>query len=389
MKKVYLDFQAGCPVDSRVIEAMNPCFKEVGNPSNLHSYGQKSKKLIDDARSKVASLVNAQTHEIFFTSGGTESNNFALIGTAIRNKNKGNHIIISAIEHISIINICKFLIKEGFKVSTIPVDETGIVDIEKIKEAITPQTLIVSIMHANGEIGTIQPIKEISEIIKSKIYFHVDATASAGKIPLDVDPLNINLLTLSSNDLYGPQGVGALYIKDGTSVNPILIGGGQENGLRSGTENLAGIVGMGEAAHISQMELQKNHQRMTQLRDHFISKILERIPESYLNGHPTQRLPDNANIRFRFIEGESILLTLDRRGIAVSSGSACTSKTLAASHVLTAIGLPPEEAHGSVLFSIGRTTNQEEIDYAISELPQIIQSLRKLSPLTPPELLKK
>jgi len=385
-----MDHTAGMPVDERVLEAMMPYFTQnYGNPSSIHSFGNEPRRAIDETRSKVAGLIGAEKkEEIVFTSGGTESNNLAIKGVAYRNKEKGNHIITSSIEHMSVINTCKHLSKEGFKVTYIPVDKYGMVDIETLRKEVTDKTNLVSIMYANGEIGTIEPVEEIGEVVHSKgAFFHVDAVAAAGQIPIDVQDENIDLLSLSSNDMYGPRGIGALYRKTGIHILPTMHGGGQERGLRSGTENLPGIVGMGKAAEIAKTEMKTEAERLSKLRDAFIKRILDSIPESYLNGHPTKRLPNNVNVRFSYIEGESLILSLDMEGVACSSGSACTSKTLEPSHVLLAIGIAHEEAHGSLLFTLGRQNTKEDIKYVSGLLPNIVKRLRAISPLTPKELV--
>jgi cysteine desulfurase len=385
-----MDHTAGMPVDERVLEVMMPYFTQnYGNPSSIHYFGNEARKAIDEARSKVAELIGAEKkEEIVFTSGGTESNNLAIKGVAHRNKDKGNHIITSSIEHMSVMNTCKHLSKQGFKVTYLPVDKYGTIDIEALKKEITDKTILVSIMYANGEIGTIEPIKEIGEIAHSKgALFHVDAVAAAGQVPINVQDENIDLLSLSSNDMYGPRGIGALYIKTGTRILPIIHGGGQERGLRSGTENLPGIVGMGKAAEITKTEMETEAERLSRLRDKFIRGVLDSIPESYLNGHPTKRLPNNVNVRFSYIEGESLILSLDMEGVACSSGSACTSKTLEPSHVLLAIGLAHEEAHGSLLFTLGKQNTEEDVKYVLGLLPGIVKRLRAISPLTPKELV--
>jgi len=386
-----MDNGAGMPVDSKVLEAMIPYFVEnYGNPSSSHSAGNVAKQALENARDQVAKLVGAEkSQEIIFTSGGTESNNLAIKGVAFRNKDKGNHIITSAVEHMSVINICKYLQKQGFDVTFVPVDKQGVIRIEKIKTAITDKTILISVMYANGEIGTIQPVDEIGKLAKEKgVLFHVDAVAAAGKVQINVQEENIDLLSLSSNDLYGPKGVGALYIKRGTKLVPIDQGGGQENGLRSGTENVPGIVGMGKAAELAQTELVSEKDRLTKIRDKLIKMVLAKVPHSYLNGHPTMRLANNANLRFSYIEGESLILGLDMHGIQVSSGSACTSKTLQPSHVLTSIGLPHEDAHGSLVFTLGKQNKAEDVDYTLSVLPDVVKRLRALSPLTPKEILR-
>ena len=388
---MYMDYGAGKPVDPRVLKAMNPYFLEMfGNSSSGHSYGNAAKEALTTSREKVAQLIGAEKpQEIIFTSGGTESNNLAIKGAAFRNKSKGNHIITSAIEHMSVINICKYLQKEGFEVTFVPVDDNGTVDLEKLQAAITDQTIMMSIMYANGEIGTIQPIKQIGQLAKEKnIMFHVDAVAAAGQVPFNVVDQNIDMLTLSSNDLYGPKGVGALYIKKGTRIVPIDQGGGQENGLRSGTENVSGIVGMANAAELAQTEMQTESKRLIALRDKLIDGVLDTIPSSFLNGHRTERLPNNANLRFSYIEGESLILSLDMYGIQASSGSACSSKTLEPSHVLRAIGLSHELAHGSLAFTLGKQNTQEGMDYVLEVIPEVVKRLRALSPLTPKEILR-
>jgi len=386
-----MDHGAGMPLDSRVFEAMKPYFVEnYGNPSSSHSFGNSARNAIAASREKVAQLVAAEKPlEVIFTSGGTESNNLAIKGVAYRNREKGNHIITTAIEHISVVNICKFLQKQGFEVSYVPVDKQGVVDLEKLEAAINDRTILISVMYANGEIGTIQPIREIGKVAhENQVIFHVDAVAAAGKVPINVKEEKIDLLSISSNDMYGPKGVGALYIKKGTKVQPIIQGGGQERGLRSGTENIPGIVGMGKAAEIAKREMEAEGKRLTRLRDKLIKDVLDKIDYSFLNGHPTERLPSNANLRFSYIEGESLILGLDMHGVQVSSGSACTSKTLDPSHVLLAIGLAHEEAHGSLVFTMGKQNSEEDVDYVLEVLPEVVKRLRTLSPLTPKEIVR-
>jgi len=388
---MYMDYGSGKPLDPRVLEEMKPYFLEMyGNASSGHSYGNAAKEALTNSREKVAQLIGAEkSQEIIFTSGATESNNLALKGAAYRNKSKGNHIVTTAIEHMSVINICKFLQKEGFEVTFVPVDEKGTVDFEKLEAAITDQTIMMSVMFANGEIGTVQPIKKIGKLTQEKnIIFHVDAVAAAGQVPIDVVDTNINLLTLSSNDLYGPKGVGALYIKKGTRIIPIDQGGGQENGLRSGTENVSGIVGMAKAAELAKAEMETESKRLIALRDKLIDGVLDQVPYSFLNGHRTERVPNNANLRFSYIEGESLILSLDMLGIQASSGSACSSKTLEPSHVLRAIGLSHELAHGSLAFTLGKQNTQEGMDYVLEKIPEVVKRLRALSPLTPKEILR-
>ena len=389
-KKVYMDHVAGKPVDPRVIEAIMPLIKDFyGNPSSIHSFGHEPRKALEEARAKIAKLINAEKPEsIIFTSGATESNNMAIKGVAYGNMDKGKHVIASSIEHMSVINPCKYLRTKGYDVTFLPVDKYGLVDLYSLERELREETVLVSIQYANSEIGTIQPIREISQIVHRKnAYLHVDATASNGQIPIDVQKDGIGLLTLSSNDMYGPKGVGALYIRSGVRIEPIIHGGGQERGLRSGTENVPGIVGFGKAAEIAADEMQSESERLSRLRDKLIKGLLEAIPHAFLNGHPKKRLPDNAAVRFNFIEGESILLSLDMMGVAASSGSACTAKTLEPSHVLLATGLKHEEAHGSVLFTLGRQNTEEEVDYVLQIMPDIVKRLRAMSPLTPKELL--
>jgi len=388
-KRVYMDHTAGKPVDQRVVEAMLPYMAAVyGNPSSLHSFGQEARQALEGSRAKIAELINAERKEsIIFTSGATEGNNMAIKGFANRNRSRGTHIITSSIEHMSVMNPCKYLSTKDFKVTFLPVDQYGFVGPENLEKELTDETILVSIMYANGEIGTIEPIKEISQIVhKKKAVLHVDATAAVGQVPIDVQAEGIDLLTISSNDMYGPKGVGALYIKKGVAIEPLIHGGGQEQGLRSGTENLAGIVGFGKAAEIAKKEMLTEGERLIKLRDRLIKGLVGAVPYSFLNGHSTRRLPNNVAVRYSFIEGESMLLSLDMLGVAASSGSACTAKTLEPSHVLRAIGLKHEEAHGSLLFTLGRQNTEEEADYVVGVMPNIVKRLRAMSPLTPKEL---
>jgi len=383
-----MDYGAASPVDPRVLEAMMPYFSgSFGNPSSIHSYAFETQTAMQTARQQVADLIGAQQQEIVFTSCATESNNLALIGAAMRYRKRGNTIVISNIEHISIMNICKELSKQGFEIKYVPVDSDGIVNLERLGEIVDDNTIMVSIMAANGEIGTIQPIEKAAELAHEHgALFHTDATAAAGKIPLDATESGIDLMTLSSNDLYSPKGVGALYVRKGLRVKPIMIGGGQEGGMRSGSENIPGIVGMGKAAELAKEELRGEAERLKRLRDRLIRGITESVPESHLNGHPTLRLPNNANIRFSYIEGEALILSLDQLGIQVSSGSACAAKTLEPSHVLLAIGLKHEEAHGSLVFTLGKGNREEHVEYVIQQMPGVVRRLRSMSPLTPEEL---
>jgi cysteine desulfurase len=389
-RHVYMDHTSGKPVDHKVLEAMMPYFTDkCGNPSSPHSWGNEARKAIEDARAKIVDLIGARKpEEVFFTSGGTESNNLAIRGTALRNKDRGNHVVTTTIEHMSVMNPCKSLMKQGFEATFVPVDKYGLVDLQALENTVTDKTTLVSVAYANGEIGTIQPIQKISEIVhREGAALHVDAVAACGQVPINVQGENIDLMSISSNDLYGPRGMGALYVKTGTRIEPIIQGGGQERGLRSGTENIPAIVGMGKAAEIVNYEMKTEPPRLSQLRDQLIKKALETVPASFLNGHPTKRLPNNANLRFSYVEGESLILSLDMLGIACSSGSACTSKTLEPSHVLLAIGLKHEEAHGSLLFTLGKQNTEEDVDYVVNALPDIVKRLRAISPLTPKEML--
>ena len=386
----YLDYQAAKPVDERVLKAMLPYFTEdFGNPSSLHLYGFNASNTLEEARKKIADFINAPSPDnIIFTSGATESNNLAIIGGALRRKKQGNHIIISEIEHISIHNIGKYLERQGFKVSKVGVDRFGRINLNKLERLINDQTILISVSTASNEIGTLQPVKEIAEIAqKNKIWFHSDAVASESSIPIDVQEIPYDLLTLSSNDIYGPRGVGALYLKKGIRVNPILIGGGQERGMRSGSENMPGIIGFAKAAEIMKAEIKDESERLKVLRDKLIEGVLK-IPKSYLNGHPEERTPHNTNFLFDYIEGESLLLDLKDENIQVASGSACSSKTLEPSHTLISCGLLHEEAHGSLLLTLGRFSEEKDIERIIEVLPGVINRLRLLSPLTPSGFLE-
>jgi cysteine desulfurase len=383
-----MDYGAAKPVDPRVLKEMIPYFTEkYGNPSSFHEKGFEAQRVLKKTRERVASLIGAQASEIVFTSSATEANNLGIVGAMKRYKNKGNRIIISNIEHISVMNIGKELYREGFEIKYIPVDHQGIIQLKELEAVINDKTILVSIMAANGEIGTIQPIKKVAEIAREHdALFHTDATAALGQIPFDVSDIGLDLVTISSNDLYGPKGVGALYLRKGLRVKPHMIGGGQEGGIRSGSENIPGIVGMGKGAELASEEMEIESKRISKLRDALINGILNNIPESYLNGHPTQRLPNNVNIRFSFIEGESLILSLDQLGIYLSSGSACTAKTLEPSHVLRALGLKHEEAHGSLVFTLGKDNSKGQVDYVIQQMPKVVNRLREMSPLTPKEL---
>ena len=377
-----MDHSATTATDPAVTEAMLPYFSEkYGNPSSLYTIGRQARRAIEEARQHVADLIGAKKEEIIFTGSGTESDNLAIKGSVLKNRGKGDHIITSSIEHHAVLHTCKYLEKNGFKVTYLPVSKDGIVNPADVEKAITPQTILITIMHANNEIGTIQPIEEIGKIAKEKqITFHTDAVQTAGKIPVNVDALGVSMLSVSAHKIYGPKGVGALYLRKGTAIEPQLHGGGHERNIRSSTENVPGIVGFGKASELAKERL-PNESNLTALRDSLIKGVLE-IEDSYLNGHPTKRLPNNANFRFSFIEGESMILNLDMKGVAASTGSACSSTSLEPSHVLMAIGLRPEEAHGSLRLTLGRENTQEDVDYVISVLPDIVNKLRMISPLS-------
>ncbi len=385
---VYMDHEASRPVDPLVLEAMMPYFSEkFGNPASFHKLGFEAQRAMKTARGQVASLIDAQESEIIFTSSATESNNLGLIGAARRHRKRGNRIVVSGIEHISVLNVCKELGREGFEIKYVPVDSEGIIELDRLSELVNDETVLVSVMVANGEIGTIQPVKEVAEVAHQHgALFHTDATAAAGQISLDVSTMEIDLMTLSSNDLYGPRGTGCLYVRTGLRLKPLMIGGGQEAGMRSGSENIPGIVGMGKAAELAKETLLAEATRLTRLRDRLIRGMMESVPDSYLNGHRKQRLPNNVNMRFSYIEGESLILSLDQLGIQVSSGSACTAKTLEPSHVLLSLGLKHEEAHGSLVFTLGKGNNEGDVEYVIQHMPGVVRKLRAMSPLTPEEL---
>ena len=379
---IYMDYNATTPIDERVLSAMLPYLKEeFGNPSSIYSLAQRARRAVEEAREKLAKLLNADPKEISFTSGGTESDNFAIKGIAYANQDKGKHIITSQIEHHAVLNTCKFLEKQGFHITYLPVDRYGVVDLDALEKSITPQTILISIMFANNEVGTIQPIKKIGEIAKRHgVYFHTDAVQAVGKIPIDVKELGIDLLSLSAHKFYGPKGVGALYVRKGVKMSSFIQGGEQERGRRGGTKNVAGIVGLGKAAEIAQEEMVEEEKRVRALRDELERRLLERIPEVVLNGHPQNRLYNTLSICVKYVEGESMLINLDREGICASSGSACTSGSLEPSHVLLAMGFPPEIAHGSLRFSLGKFNKEEDVERVIEVLPSIVEELRKISP---------
>lgn len=384
MKKVYLDHAATTPVAKEVLEAMQPFFCErFGNASSLHSLGREAKDALEKAREAIAKKVNAKEHKLIFTSGGTESNNAALKGVAFANRQKGNHIVVSRIEHDCVLNACKWLEKQGFKVTYLPVDREGFIDLNDLENAITKETILVSIIHGNNEIGTIQDMEEIGKICSGEgVYLHTDACQSFTKVPINLKKQNTDLLTINSHKIYGPKGIGALIIRNGVKVDPLLHGGGHEFGFRSGTENIAGVVGFAKATEIIK---EKDIEHMTRLRGMLIKGVFE-IEDSWLNGPRERRLCNNTNFSFRFIEGESLILHLDSNGIASSTGSACSSKSLEPSHVLTAIGLKPEEAHGSIRLSLGIGNTEDEIKYTIKILKESVEALRKISPFKKPKL---
>ncbi|MFH0917685.1 MAG: cysteine desulfurase NifS [Candidatus Omnitrophota bacterium] len=383
MKKVYLDYAATTPTDPEVIAAMEPYFFEkFGNASSLHAYGQEAKKALEDSRQSLADFIGAKPEEIVFTCGGTESDNTALLGVAYALEKKGNHIITSAIEHHAVSEPAKFLEKQGFKVTYLKVDKDGLVSADQLKQAITDRTILISIMHANNEIGTLQPIAQFGRLAKEKgIYFHTDAVQTVGHIPINVDEFNLDLLSLSAHKFYGPKGVGALYVRKGTRLETFMRGGDQERGKRASTHNISAIVGLAKAIELCQNKMEGEIKFQSALRDRLIKEIPAKIAEVRLNGHPRQRLPNSVNFSIKYIEGESMLLSLDMLGIACSTGSACTSSSLEPSHVLLAIGLDHETAHGSLRITLGRWTKESDIDYLMEKLPLVVQKLRAMSPL--------
>jgi len=383
MKNIYMDYAATTPTHPEVLAAMQPYFTDhFGNPSSIHSFGREGRKAVDGARDTIAAFIGARSDEIVFTSGGTESDNFALEGVAYANEKKGRHIISTAIEHHAIGSCLEFLKKRGFEVTLVPVDKAGSVDPDDVKKAIKPGTILVSIMHANNEIGTIEPISEIGKACRGKdVYFHTDAVQTFGHLKVNVNELNVDLLSASAHKLYGPKGVGMLYIRKGVNIVPYLHGGEQERGLRASTENVPGIVGFAKAAEISGNEMANEALRLRKLRDKLISGILTRVEDSILNGHPSQRLDNNVSVSIKYIEGESMLLRLDMEGIAASTGSACSSGSLEPSHVLLGIGLPIEFAYSSLRFTLGRGTTDQDIDVVLEKLPDIVKNLRKMSPM--------
>ena len=385
---MYLDNSATTQVSDEVFEEMKPYFtQEFGNPSTLYKIGRESKKALDLARQRVADAINAKPEEIIFTSGGSESDNLAIKGIAFKLAKKGKHIITTKIEHPAVKNTLGFLESLDFKVTYLPVNESGIIEIEDLKEAITPETILITVMHANNELGTIQPIEEIGKIAREKgIKFHTDAVQSFGKIDVDVEKLNVDLLSLSSHKINGPKGVGALYIKKGTRVVPLIHGGGQEKGIRSGTENVPGIVGFGKACELAASQLEEHYEKLSSIRDELIDKVLNTVPEAYLNGDRQNRLPNLVNFRFKAIEGESLILLLDAKGYQASTGSACSSNTLEASPVLTALGLDPVDVHGSLRISLAPESDTFDVDEFVDVISQSVSRLREMSPLWNQEL---
>nr|WP_320161719.1 cysteine desulfurase NifS [uncultured Methanoregula sp.] len=380
---IYMDHSATTPTRREVLDAMIPYYTEhFGNPSSIYSIARESKKAIDTARAQAAKALNAEPDEIYFTSGGSESDNWAIKGIAFANRQKGNHLITSKIEHHAVLHTFEYLEKEGFTVTYLPVDKYGSVDPAELEKAITDKTILVSIMYANNEIGTIEPIPELAAVAKKhKVYFHTDAVQAIGNIPIDVKAQDIDLLSLSAHKFYGPKGVGVLYIRKGVKIDNLIHGGGQERRRRAGTENIAGIVGLGKAIEMATADIEGHNRKIRAMKDRLQAGILEKIPNAYLNGHPEKRLPGNINISFEFIEGESMLLWLDDEGICASTGSACTSGSLEPSHVLLATGLPVEISHGSLRLTLGDSNTQEDVDFVLGALPKIVLRLREMSPL--------
>jgi len=381
--RIYMDHAATTPVDPEVVQAMLPYFtRYFGNASSLHSFGREAYDAMENARANIAKLIRAEKEEIVFTAGGTESDNIAIKGIAFKNRLRGKHIITSPIEHPAVMETCTYLETLGFRISYVPVDSYGVVDLSELEKAVTEETILISIQHANNEIGTIQNIEAVGEIANKKdVYFHTDAVQSTGKIPIDVGKANVDLLSIASHKFHGPKGVGALYVRKGVALNPLVHGGGQEKGLRSSTENIPGIVGFGKAAEIVYARMTPDRERVSAIRDRIIRNVLKQIPLSYLNGHPTQRLPNNASFRFEGVEGESLVLSLDGKGVAASTGSACSSKKLRPSHVLMAIGLNEVQAHGSLRLTLGRENTEVEVSYVIKVLPEVVSKMRAISPL--------
>lgn len=385
MNRIYLDNAATTPVSQQVLDKMIPYFREqYGNASSIYQTGREARKAVDFARRQAAAAINAKVQEVYFTAGGSESDNWAIKGAAFTLSSKGNHIITTAVEHHAVLHTCQWLEKQGFDVSYLPVDEYGRVTAAQVEEAITDQTILITIMAANNEIGTLMPIADIAKVAKEhKVLFHTDAVQCMGAVPVDVAALGVDMLSLSAHKFHGPKGVGLLYIRSGVRIDSLIHGGAQERGKRAGTENLPGIVGLGEAIELAGAKQEENARRLTLLRDQLIKGLLETIPYTRLNGHPTERLPGNVNVSIQYIEGEAMLLRLDMAGIAASSGSACTSGSLDPSHVLLAIGLPHEIAHGSLRFSLSDESTQQDVDEVLKTLPGIVKVLRAMSPIYP------
>lgn len=383
MERIYFDHAATTPVKPEVLDVMIPYFTQnFGNPSSVYQIAQYNKKAVDDARESIANAIGARPNEIFFTSGGTEADNWAIKGTAARKNRKGNHIITTNIEHHAVLHTCEYLEKHGYEVTYLEVDKNGLITPEQVEAAIKDTTILISVMYANNEIGTIMPIKEIGAIAKAHdVTFHTDAVQAVGQVEIDVNELGLDLLSLSAHKIYGPKGIGVLYIRRGVRLCPLIHGGAQERGRRGGTENVPGIVGLAKALELSYADLDNKNNKIRGIRDYIIDRVLKEIPHARLNGHKEKRLPNNVNISFEFVEGESLLLLLDMSGIAASSGSACTSGSLDASHVMLGIGLPHEEAHGSIRVTLGEANTMEEADRLLEVLPKIVQRMRDMSPL--------
>jgi cysteine desulfurase len=383
MRRIYLDHAATTPTRPEVMKAMLPYFTHAfGNPSSIHSLGQEAKGAVEEARTKVAELIGARSEEIVFTSGGTEADNFALKGIAYANEDKGNHIITTSIEHHAVLEVCKFLGRRGLRISYLPVDKYGLVDPQDVRKAITDKTILISVMHANNEVGAIEPVEEIGRIAREAgIYFHTDAVQTVGHIPVNVDELKADLLSISAHKLYGPKGAGVLYVRKGTKLVSLMHGGAHEKRRRAGTENVPAIVGLGKAVELAGQEVGKEAERLAYLRDKLIEGLGEKIDHIRLNGHPTRRLPNNVNVSIDFVEGESMLLNLDLAGICASTGSACSSASLEPSHVLLALGLSPEQAHGSLRFTLGLENTEADVERVLEVLPGIVARLRAMSPL--------
>ena len=381
ISSVYADYAATTPLSANVYREMISCLNSnFGNASSIYEIGRKADQALEEAREKVAKAIGASASEIYFTSGGSESNNWAIKGIARANKNKGNHIITSVIEHPSILASCKALEKEGFEITYIPVDSKGVIDYSELVKAIRPETILISIMSANNEVGTIEPIRAISELAKMNgIYFHTDAVQAIGAVPFDVHEMNITALSLSAHKIYGPKGVGVLYVKKGTKIDKLIDGGAQEKDMRAGTSNVCGAVGLGVAIEDATRDLEENNRKLKSIKKYFLKKVSEKIHNISLNGHPTQRLNNNVNLSFEGVEGEAVLMLLDRSGVSVSTGSACASGSLEPSHVLTAMGFEPEIAQSSIRFSFGKDTTEEEIDYLVNELYKAVKKIRSIS----------